>query len=285
MRSTARSPRSRSGTALEHRDEDERARGPPVHRGALPRVPGRGARGPQHSRRVLHAPGRARDLRQRAHRLRRRALPGALADLRLPPRRRGQRLHGLRRPDAARNLDTRVELVTPRSRSPSRARSCWTRSSARWPTTPHSWELRSDGSWEPVQAGSAEPRSVQDELMRPPRGPRRRGRERAPGVSDPELLTPRDAAGGRCGSACRPAATAAWRRCWRPSTPTTRSRPGGTSRRSTRRGAWHVRPLVGPHPDRLQHRAAHRPAALPPRRRRAVGGSPTMASPSATPRS
>ena len=64
-------------------DQDQLARRPRLHRGAVPRLARRGARRPQRARHLLPAPGRARDLREHPRRLGRRALPRALARLRV----------------------------------------------------------------------------------------------------------------------------------------------------------------------------------------------------------
>ena len=69
-------------------DEDELARGPPLHPGALPGLAGRRAGGAQHPRHLLPAPGRARGVGEHPRELGRRALPRALAHLRLRARRR-----------------------------------------------------------------------------------------------------------------------------------------------------------------------------------------------------
>ena len=119
-------------------------------------------------------PGVRGRLGDHPRRLRRRALPRALADLRLRARRRDPRAHRLGRPHAAQPRHPR------RARRAGRGRrrcgtTCSTCSSARWPTT------RTPGSSAPTAPGSAatpgdEPRSVQRELMiATPRGrPRRR---------------------------------------------------------------------------------------------------------------
>ena len=64
-----------------------------------------------------------------------------------------------------RNLDTRVELVTPVREPEPKAELLDTLERSLADNT-HAWELREDGIWERVALGSAEPRSVQDELMR-----------------------------------------------------------------------------------------------------------------------
>ena len=82
-------------------DEDELARGPRVHPGALPRLPGRRPGRDQHPRHLLPEAGRAGREREHPRRVGRRALPRALAHLRLRARRRLHGLHRLGRPDAA----------------------------------------------------------------------------------------------------------------------------------------------------------------------------------------
>ena len=82
------------------RDEDERARrrsqDPGALRGVARRRPGR----PQHPRDLLPAPRHPGCVGQHHRQLGGRALPRALAHLRLPARRRDPGLHGLRRSDA-----------------------------------------------------------------------------------------------------------------------------------------------------------------------------------------
>ena len=83
--------RPRGGPAGADPDEDELAGRPRVHPGALPRLPGGRAGGDQHARHLLPEAGRARRLGEHPRRVRRRALPRALAHLRLRPRRRDGR--------------------------------------------------------------------------------------------------------------------------------------------------------------------------------------------------
>ncbi|CAA9503521.1 MAG: Polyphosphate kinase, partial [uncultured Solirubrobacteraceae bacterium] len=92
-------PRGRAARADPH--EDELARGPQVHPRALPRLPGGRPDRAQPARHLLPRPrgrGRQRDDRRV---LRGRALPRALADLRLRARGRDVRLPRLGRPHAA----------------------------------------------------------------------------------------------------------------------------------------------------------------------------------------
>ena len=81
--------------------EDELARRPGMHPGALPGLPGRGAGGDQRARDLLPEAGRAGRVGEHPRGLDRRPLPRALADLRLRAQRRADRLHRLGRPDAA----------------------------------------------------------------------------------------------------------------------------------------------------------------------------------------
>ncbi len=103
--------------------------------GALRGLPGRSAGRPQRARDLLPAPRDRRHLGERSRQLGGRALPRALARLRLPARREDDGADRLRRPDA------------PQPRPPGRARrpdrgrgaagrGASTSSSARWPTTP-----------------------------------------------------------------------------------------------------------------------------------------------------
>ena len=91
-RSSARSRRTiaahEEGRARPHPDEDELAGGPALHPGALPRLAGRGAGRAQRARDLLPAPGRARRVGEHPRHVGRRALPRALAHLRLRARRR-----------------------------------------------------------------------------------------------------------------------------------------------------------------------------------------------------
>ena len=75
------------GRAGAHPHEDELARRPRVHPGALPRVAGRRAGGDQRPRHLLPQARRRGRLGEHPGRLHRRPLPRALADLRLRPRR------------------------------------------------------------------------------------------------------------------------------------------------------------------------------------------------------
>ena len=67
-------------------DQDQRARRPPVHRRALRGLAGRRPGRPQRARHLLPAPRPRRALREHPRRLGRRALPRALARLRVRPR-------------------------------------------------------------------------------------------------------------------------------------------------------------------------------------------------------
>ena len=100
-RDRAHDRRARGGPARAHRDEDELARRPALHPRALPRLAGRRPGRPQHPRDLLPGAGRAGRLGEHPRHLGRRALPRALAHLRLRARRRDQGLHRLGRPDAA----------------------------------------------------------------------------------------------------------------------------------------------------------------------------------------
>ena len=93
----ARSPPTREGRARPDPDEDELARGPALHPGALPRLAGRRAGRAQRARDLLPAPGRARRVGEHPRHLGRRALPRALAHLRLRARRRRARSTSARR--------------------------------------------------------------------------------------------------------------------------------------------------------------------------------------------
>ena len=85
--------------------EDELAARRAVDPGALPRLAGRGRGRDQRARDLRAAPRRAGRLREHRRALGRRPLPRALADLLVrAPRRAGERLHRLRRPDAAQPL-------------------------------------------------------------------------------------------------------------------------------------------------------------------------------------
>jgi polyphosphate kinase len=63
-----------------------------------------------------------------------------------------------------RNLDTRVELVTPIRDSALRLELLDTLDRCFADNT-HAWDLGPDGTWSRLLAGDGEPRSVQDELM------------------------------------------------------------------------------------------------------------------------
>ena len=90
-----------------HPDEDERARGPGVHPGALPRLAGRRAGRDQHARHLLPAARRGRRVGEHPRHLDRRALPRALADLRVRAQRRDEGVHRVGRPHAAQSRHAR----------------------------------------------------------------------------------------------------------------------------------------------------------------------------------
>ena len=158
-RADDRGARGRRGSA--DRDEDELARRPALHRGALPRLAGGRPDRPQRPRDLLPAPGDPGRQRDDQRRLDRRPLPRALADLLVPPRRRAQLLHRLRRPDAAQPRHPRRAADAGRERGAA-APSSTTRSSAASPTTP------TRGRSDPTVGGpgaTGATRSVHRELM------------------------------------------------------------------------------------------------------------------------
>ena len=81
---------ARGRRARADRHEDELARRPPLHPGALRGLAGRRAGRPERARHLLPARGRARREREHPRGLDRRPLPRALAHLRLPARRRAR---------------------------------------------------------------------------------------------------------------------------------------------------------------------------------------------------
>ena len=91
----------REGRSAAHPHEDELAGGPRVHRRAVPRLAGGRAGRAQRARHLLPAARGPRRVGEHHRQLGRRALPRALAHLRLRARRRLQGLHRLGRPDAA----------------------------------------------------------------------------------------------------------------------------------------------------------------------------------------
>ena len=162
------------GRARADRDEDELARRPALHpaRSTARRRPacrststcaasaacGRASPGVSENIRVV---------------LGRRALPRALAHLRVRARRRARRSDRLGRPDAAQPRHARRAARAGARRGAARA-SCSTRSSAAWPTTRTPGTLGPDGAWTRREPSSSEPRNAQRELMA--RTPRARPR-------------------------------------------------------------------------------------------------------------
>ena len=162
-RSRTRSPRTRTAAGA-HRDEDERARRPAHHPRALPRVAGRRPGRPQRPRHLLpRARARGR-LGEHPRRLGRRAVPRALADLRLRARRRRPASTSAR-PTSCRATSTRASSSSRRSRTRCSGRTSSTRSSARLADTTNAWELAADQTWKRRTPSEHEPRSVQRELM------------------------------------------------------------------------------------------------------------------------
>ena len=166
-----------------------------------------------------------------------------------------------------RNLDTRVELVTPVEDDALRDDLLDTleRSLA---DDVGAWELRSDGSWSardarrpaalgPARAHGAARRARQRGHIATSDEPERRGRAAARGAA----AAPAGRARPRAGARQPPPAAAAGRRRRRP------AGQGVVARRGRqRRAPAHVRPLVGAHPDRAEHRAAPVAAAVRARR-------------------
>ena len=145
------------------RHEDELARGPRVHPGALPRVPGRRAGGDQHARHLLPEARRARRVGEHPRGLDRRPLPRALAHLRVRARRRLHRLHRLGRPDAAQPRHARRAAHAGARRGPARRPAGHARPLLRR-------RRQRLGARPPTASGTragrpSEPRSVQRELM------------------------------------------------------------------------------------------------------------------------
>ena len=155
--------RAQRRPARAHPDEDERARRPPDHPGAVPRVAGRRAGRPQHPRDLL--PGaRARGrLGEHPRRLGRRALPRALADLRFE-RDGSTRVYIGSADLMPRNLDTRVELIAPVEDAVLREDLLDTLERSLADET-NAWDLQSDRTWIRRTPSEHEPRSVQRELM------------------------------------------------------------------------------------------------------------------------
>ena len=157
--------RAQGGPRGAHRDEDERARGPPLHPRAVPGRAGGGPGRPQRPRHLLPGPRRARGLGGHHGAVGRRAVPGALADLRVLPRRRGaDRPHRVGRPHAAQPRQARRARRArggrgdPR-RPPGRARALPGRHRELvGAPRPGQWVRRS------VEDG-VEPRNVHEELM------------------------------------------------------------------------------------------------------------------------
>ena len=108
---------ARGGPPRAHRAEDERARPPDGHRGALRRFARRRADRPQRARHLLPRAGDPGRLGEHPRRLDPRALPRALAHLLVRARRRDRGPDQLGRPDAAQPRQPRRALrADPRSR-------------------------------------------------------------------------------------------------------------------------------------------------------------------------
>ena len=152
-------PRRRGGA---DRAEDELAGRRGLHPGALRGLAGGGAGRPQRARHLLPAAGRAGRLREHPRGLDRRPLPRALARLRLP---RGEETRVLMGSAdlMPRNLDSRVELVTP-VEDPALKAELLDVLERCFADNANAWELDADGDWTRLAPANGQRRSVQEEL-------------------------------------------------------------------------------------------------------------------------
>ena len=175
-RSSARSPSTRTAARADP-DEDELARRPRVHPGALPRLAGRRAGGDQHPRHLLPEARRARASRENIRVV---SVVGRFLE--------HSRIYAFERDGDCtvyigsadlmpRNLDTRVELLTPIRDESLRADLVDTLDRCFADNT-NAWELDADGDY---TAGRRRQRAAQRPARADDRA-RRRGRR-----SDPDL--------------------------------------------------------------------------------------------------
>ena len=251
--------RAQGGPRGAHRDEDERARRPPLHPRAVPGLAGRGPGRPQRPRHLLPGP-RACPGSRRASRSR--SVVGRF----LEHSRIYAFFRGGEEPTVLigsadlmpRNLDKRVELVAPVEDEAIRddLLDALERCLA---DTANAWELhgrRDVGAPAAPRTASSRATCTRSSWSGTPPGPPRARRPREPARRGRPGAHPR-------ARARQPPARRARRRRQRG-----RAAQGLVARRRRqRRPAGDVGPLLGPHPDRHEHRAAADAAAVPPRRR------------------